>query len=83
MRNEGYGSRRVGVCLSLKSHLTFGASDRPENAVTYNNQRATEVEIFVGISLKLFRFKDTVFPALYGYRANGNFFTMRNTRVRF
>ena len=26
----------VSVCLSVKSHLTYGASIRPENAVTYS-----------------------------------------------
>ena len=26
----------VCVCVSVKSHLTFGASVRPENAVTYS-----------------------------------------------
>ena len=26
----------VSVCLSVKSHLTYGASVRPENAVTYS-----------------------------------------------
>ena len=33
---EGYGSRRfcVSVCVSVKSHLTSGASVCPENAVT-------------------------------------------------
>ena len=38
MGSEGYGSRRVCVCvcLSVKSHLTFGASVHPENAVTYS-----------------------------------------------
>ena len=34
MRSEGYCSR--SVCLSVKSHLTYGASVRPENAVTYS-----------------------------------------------
>ena len=33
MRSEGYCSRS---CLSVKSHLTYGASVRPENAVTYS-----------------------------------------------
>ena len=33
MRSEGYCS---WVCLSVKSHLTYGASVRPENAVTYS-----------------------------------------------
>ena len=26
----------VCVCVSVKSHLTYGASVRPENAVTYS-----------------------------------------------
>ena len=34
MRSEGCGSCRV--CVSVKSHLTSGASVRPENAVTYS-----------------------------------------------
>ena len=38
MRSEGYSSRRVclSVCLSVKSHLTPGASVRSENAATYS-----------------------------------------------
>ena len=26
----------MSVCLSVKSHLTYGASVRPENAITYS-----------------------------------------------
>ena len=39
MRGEGYCSWSVCVCvcLSVKSHLTYGASVRPENAVTYSS----------------------------------------------
>ena len=33
MRSEGYCS---WVCVSVKSHLTYGASVRPEKAVTYS-----------------------------------------------
>ena len=33
MRSEGYCSRSVCVCLC---HLTYGASVRPENSVTYS-----------------------------------------------
>ena len=33
MRSEGYC---LCVCVSVKSHLTYGASVRPENAVTYS-----------------------------------------------
>ena len=41
MRSEGYcswvcPSVCLSVCLSVKSHLTYGASVRPENAVTYS-----------------------------------------------
>ena len=42
MRSEGYCSWGpsiclcVCVCVSVKSHLTYGASVRPENAVTYS-----------------------------------------------
>ena len=34
MRSKGYSSCRV--CLSVKSHLTSGASFHPENAVTHS-----------------------------------------------
>ena len=37
MRSEGYSTWVcVSVCLSVKSHLTYGASVRPENAVAYS-----------------------------------------------
>ena len=36
MRSKGYSSCRVCVCLSVKSHLTYGVSVRPENAVMYS-----------------------------------------------
>ena len=37
MRSEGYCSWVcLSVCVSVKSHLTYGASVRPENAVTYS-----------------------------------------------
>ena len=41
MRSQGYGTwSRVSVCLcvclSVKSHLTSGASVRPENTVVYS-----------------------------------------------
>ena len=37
MRSEGYCSWVCqSVCVSVKSHLTNGASVRPENAVTYS-----------------------------------------------
>ena len=36
MRSEGYGSCRVSVCLSFKSHLASGASVCRENAAKYS-----------------------------------------------
>ena len=37
MRSEGYCTWVcASVCLSVKSHLTYGASVRPKNAVTYS-----------------------------------------------
>ena len=47
------GSMCLSVCLCVKSHLTYGASVRPENAVT--TQRTTKVKKFVWICLKLLR----------------------------
>ena len=36
MRSEGTILSRVCVCVCVKSHLTSGASVRPENAVVYS-----------------------------------------------
>ena len=44
------GSVKVAV---IKSHLTYGASVRPENAVTYS--AGNEGHKFVGFSLKMLR----------------------------
>ena len=62
MRSEGWVGR--SVCLSVKSHLTYGASVRPENAVTYS--AGNEGQKFVGFSLKMLRCKARTVPALYG-----------------
>ena len=46
MRSEGYGSWvcvSVCLCLSVKSHLTSGASVRPENSVTYSGNGGRKV----------------------------------------
>ena len=62
MRSEGYGSRRVCVCvcvcLSVKSHLTSGASVRPENAVTHS--AGNEGQKFCGL------FSETALFQSYG-----------------
>ena len=56
--------------MSVKSHLTSGASVHPENSS--RTQRATEVERFVGFSLKLLHYRD---PPLKAIRRVGHFST--------
>ena len=87
MRSEGYGSRRVclsvcvSVCVSVKSHLTFGASVRPENAVTYSV--GNKGKKICGV------FSDTTSFQSYGTcnivrpPCSQPFFSRRNTRMRF
>ena len=41
------GSVCVCVCVSVKSHLTYGASVRPENGVTYS--AGNEGQHFCGV----------------------------------
>ena len=55
------GSVCLSVCLSVKSHLTYGASVGPENAVTYSAGKK-----YVGFFLKMLRCKARAVPALYG-----------------
>ena len=47
----------VSVCLSVKSHLTFGASVRPKNAVTYSVDN--EGQHICGVFLTLRRSRAT------------------------
>ena len=63
------------VCLSVKSHLTSGASVHPENAVKYS-----VCNVGLNICLKLFHSRATALPALCGYREVGHFLS-GNTRV--
>ena len=56
------------VCLSVKSHLTYGASVRPENAVTYS--AGNEGQKIVGFSLKPLRCRDPTLPPLCGRAYN-------------
>ena len=53
------GSVCLSVCVSVKSHLTTGASVRPENTVMY--PAGNEGQKFVGFSLQPLRCRD---PAL-------------------
>ena len=56
----------LSVCLSVKSHLTYGASVRPENAVTYSAGNAGQK--IVGICLK--RLRSRVMPRKMSEKAN-------------
>ena len=69
----------VSVCLSVKSHLTSGASVRRENAATYS--AGNEGEKFVAFSLKLLRCRDRALPPLDGYTYDRPFF-LRIIRMR-
>ena len=60
----------VVVCLSVKSHLTFGASVLPNNAATYSV--GNEGQKFVAFSLTLRRSRATAFAALYRHREVGH-----------
>ena len=44
MRSEGYCSRPVCVCLSVKSHLTSGARVHPEVTYCADNEDQKNVE---------------------------------------
>ena len=65
---EGYGS---WVCVSVKSHLTSGASVHPE--ILSRTQQTTEVKEFVGFSLKLLRCRDPALPLLKTIHTDGHF----------
>ena len=55
----------VSVCLSVKSHLTSGASVRPENTVTC--LATTKIKKFVGFSLKPLSCRDPALSLLKGH----------------
>ena len=73
IHSGGYGS--CCVCLSVKSHLTFGAPSRPEN-VTYSlGNRGRKI---CGV------FSETALLLIYGisgYRAIGHFLTAEYARA--
>ena len=77
------GSARLGlcvcVCVSVKQHLTYGASVRPENAVTYS--AGNEGQNFVGFSLKPLRCRDPALPPLYGHAYSRPFFSCTRMRI--
>ena len=78
MRSEGYGSR-VCVCVCVcVSHLTSGASVRPENAVTHS--AGNEGQNFVSFS-ETAPLQRSSAPPLAGHTYGRPFF-LRITRMR-
>ena len=69
----------VCVCVSVKSHLTSGASVRRENAATYS--AGNEGQKFVAFSLKPLRCRDRAILPLDGHTFGRPFF-LRVTRMR-
>ena len=59
------------VCVYVKSHLTSGASVRPE--ILSRTQRATEVKKFVGFHLKRLGCRDPAHVESHIYVQLGNF----------
>ena len=70
MCSEGYGSRRVcvSVCVSVKSHLTSGASVRRENAATHSAGNEGQKKW-----LKLLRCQDRALPPMMAIHQVGHF----------
>ena len=52
----------VCVCVSVKSHLTSGASARPKNTVTYSAGKGGQK--ICGVFSETAPFRDTPLPAL-------------------
>ena len=80
MRVTVVGSVCLSVCVSVKSHLTYGASVHPENSVTYS--AGNEGQKYCGV------FSETVPLQRYGtccivpLPVQSDIFTPRKTRMR-
>ena len=69
--HESYGTWSVCLSVSVKSHLTSGASVRPENTVTYSVGNGGQK--IGGFSLKPLRCRDPVLPPLTAIRTVSHF----------
>ena len=61
----------VSVCLSVKSHLTSGASVRPENAVTYSQGNGGQK--ICGVFSETAPLQRSATPPLKAIRSVGHF----------
>ena len=78
---EGYGSHRVCVCVcvSVKSHLTSGASVCPKNAVT--NSAGNEGQKICGVFSKTHAFLRSSAPSLGWPYIRSAIFPVDNTHA--
>ena len=77
MRSEGYCS---WVCLSVKSHLTYGASVRPENAVTYS--AGNEGQNICGVFSETAPLQRSSTPSVVRLMRSRPFLSLRKMRMR-
>ena len=81
MRSEGYCSWVcLSVCLSVKSHLTSGASVRPENAVTYS--AGNEGQNSCGVFSETAPLQRSSTPSVDGHTYSRPFFLRKAARMR-
>ena len=81
MRSEGYCSWVcLSVCVSVKSHLTSGASVRPENAVTYS--AGNEGQKNCGIFSETAPLQRSSTPSVDGHTYSRPFFLRKAARMR-
>ena len=77
MRSEGYCS---WVCVSVKSHLTYGASVRPENAVTYS--AGNEGQKICGVFSETAPLQRSSTPSVVRLMRSRPFLSLRKMRMR-
>ena len=63
--------------MSVKLHLTYGTSVRPEKAVMFSAGKFKKFKIFVGLSLKSLRCRDPALPPLCGRAYSRPFFLLK------
>ena len=74
------GSVCLSVCLSVKSHLTSGASVRPENAVTYS--AGNEGQKICGVFSETAPLQRSSTPSVDGHTYSRPFFLRKAARMR-
>ena len=70
----------LSVCLSVKSHLTYGASVRPENAVTYS--AGTEGLNICGVFSETAPLQRSSTPSVVRLMRSRPFLSLRKMRMR-